>query len=280
MKLDIKNMQIARRLWIMVLTLAFASVTGLATDTVYGQNADSYYTDSYYTDSYNTDSYNANSNNPDAYSNDSGSSSQSVFEDVALELQKNVHDVFRDREEQNGIQRDPEERQKAIDAMPEEMRSVLPKLIYYPIAVIIAVAVVFLALVYGFMRNLHPSWSWDGRAVWYFITILYLGFFSCLICYGLLYDPSRYVDAWLGGGLFYLPFALTSGWFTLTPAEQVRDAIQDATADPDTGLFIMMARPIIRLVVICAIGGFALHLSFWWRSIYFLFVSMFPPSNS
>ncbi|MBQ6616893.1 MAG: CPBP family intramembrane metalloprotease [Thermoguttaceae bacterium] len=169
-----------------------------------------------------------------------------------------------------------EERQKAIDSMSPKLRTFL---FCYPIVVIIATIGSIAVLIYGFMEFLHPTWYWLNkfRVVWQVITIIYLGFLSCFMSYSIYYRPNQFWGIWFTCGFLFLPFIAIL--LLSTPEERIRNAIDDATSDPDSRLFLMFLRPILKFIIVCFFGGALLHIFFWRRSLELIFRGLFPSAE-
>lgn len=169
-----------------------------------------------------------------------------------------------------------EERQKAIDSMSPKLQTFL---FCYPIVVIIATIGSIAVLIYGFMEFLHPTWYWLNkfRVVWQVITIIYLGFLSCFMSYSIYYRPNQFWGIWFTCGFLFLPFIAIL--LLSTPEERIRNAIDDATSDPDSRLFLMFLRPILKFIIVCFFGGALLHIFFWRRSLELIFRGLFPSAE-
>ena len=224
---------------------------------------------------YLTPEMNANSDVSEV--NDS-TESHSLFKFFALALQKRANEFIQEHLEKYFAHRDPAFEQNINSSIPDDTRSFLQNFIYYPPAVILVTILVIAALIYRFMGNLHPSWTWEGKDIWNVISILYFGVSTSLLCYVLLYDPSRYFEVLVFGGILFFPFAIAYGMLNESPTEKIQNTIQDevtAIRSPGLSLIIMIVRPFLKLAILCVIGGILIHVAFWVRSFLFIVRSLF-----
>lgn len=177
-----------------------------------------------------------------------------------------------------------EERQEAIAKTSPVLRIFL---FCYSLAVLLITIGAIAIFIYGCLEDKHPAWHWENKsaAIKEVLIITYLGAVCCYMSYSMFYSPHHFWGVWLSSGFFFLPFYLVTPniWsiFKSTPEERIQNAISDATSDPDTGLFIMIVRPFLKLFLIlfllCAIGGILLHVVFWCRSRALIFQGLYPP---
>lgn len=177
-----------------------------------------------------------------------------------------------------------EERQKAIAKTPLVLRIFL---FCYSLVVLLVTIVAIAIFIYGCQEDKHPAWHWENKsaAIKEVLIITYLGVVCCYMSYLMYYSPGQLLETWLSCGFFFLPFYIfmPNIWsiFKTTPEERMQNAIDDATADPDSRLFFMIARPFLKLfliiIILGAVGGFFLHVAFWSRSRALIFQGLYPP---